>query len=233
MKKNILSLTAIALIASAAIFTGCKKDDTTEPVVTITGGDQQLPLQGSYTELGATAEDDKDGVITATASGVENINFNLTGTYVITYTATDAAGNVGTATRNVIVYNSLSTSIASVWTGTYTNVSEIDALGPYTYANPVIIALSNTLNNAVTINRLGDFTNNMVNMVVTASSGTIPTQIVNNVGSGANTCDVHNRQTSNGVASVSSSTQFTLTYDDAKMSPCSGTRTAVAATFIR
>lgn len=233
MKKNILSFTVIALIASAAIFTGCKKDDTTAPVVTITGGDQLLPLQGSYTELGATAEDDKDGVISATPSGAENINFNLAGTYVITYTATDAAGNVGTATRNVTVYNSLSTTISSAWTGTYTNVSEVDANGPYTYVNNVIVALSATLNNAVTIDRLGDFTNNKVNMVVTASSGTIPTQIVNNVGSGSNSCDVHNRQTSNGVATVNSSTQFSLTYDDAKMSPCSGTRTGVVATFIK
>ena len=41
-----------------------------------------------------------------------------TGDYTLTYTATDAAGNVGTATRTVHVYNQ-----AEVFEGTYPNMS--------------------------------------------------------------------------------------------------------------
>src|ERR1019366_1244994 len=114
MKKNILSLIAIALMATASIFTGCKKDDTTAPVVTLTGGaaSQTISLQGTYTELGATANDDKDGALTPTTSG--SVNVNLTGTYIITYSATDAAGNTGTATRTITVVND-----AAGYAGTY------------------------------------------------------------------------------------------------------------------
>ncbi|MDA7681370.1 leucine-rich repeat protein, partial [Verrucomicrobiales bacterium] len=50
-----------------------------------------------WTDAGATA----DGNETVTASGI--VDRSVAGTYTITYTATDAAGNVGTATRTVTV----------------------------------------------------------------------------------------------------------------------------------
>ena len=50
-----------------------------------------------WTDPGATA----DGGETVTASGT--VDTNTVGTYTITYTATDAAGNTGTATRTVTV----------------------------------------------------------------------------------------------------------------------------------
>src|SRR5665213_1284523 len=114
MKKNILSLSAIALIAFVSVFTGCKKTDSVPPVVTLTGAaTETISLQGTYTELGATATDDVDGTVTATPSGT--VNTDLTGTYVITYTATDKAGNNGTAIRTITVVND-----AAIYAGTYT-----------------------------------------------------------------------------------------------------------------
>ena len=56
---------------------------------------------GGYTELGATALDETDGVLSVSNSGT--VDVGTPGTYVITYTATDAAGNIGTAQRTVIV----------------------------------------------------------------------------------------------------------------------------------
>lgn len=223
MKKNILSLSIIALFATA-LFTGCNKEDTTAPIVTLTGdASKTISLNSTYTEEGATATDDEDGTLTADAAGT--VNEDLAGTYTITYTATDAAGNVGTATRTVIVRND-----AYALEGTYDG-SETDINGPYTYVQDNVVTASTTVNNRVEITRLGDFSNNTVYMNVTGTSITIPSQTVTSVGTGSATCDVHNRQT-DGTGTVTTN-GFTLTYNDAKVAPCSGTRTAVQAVFVK
>jgi len=67
------------------------------PVITVTSGTDTLELGSSWTDAGATA----DGGETVTASGT--VDTNTAGTYTITYTATDAAGNAGSATRTVTV----------------------------------------------------------------------------------------------------------------------------------
>lgn len=150
MKTNILNLTAIALIATASVFTGCKKDDVTAPTVTLVGASSEtISLQGTYTEQSATADDDKDGKLTPTISGT--VDVNMTGTYVITYTATDAAGNSGTATRTVTVVND-----ADSFTGTYD--CSIAGTPPYTYVQSV--AASTTLNNRIIFGKFGDYVGN-------------------------------------------------------------------------
>lgn len=230
MKKNILTLTALTLLAGSVVFTSCKKDDITNPEVTIIGTDMTLSLQGTYTEPGATAEDNKDGKLTPTTSG--SVNTNLAGVYEITYTATDAAGNSGTAVRKVTVKNDAD----AAWSGNYDG-NETDALGPYTYSGNtdpskvVKISASTTVNNQIWINRLGDFANNMVKMTITGTTIDIPAQTVPSVGTGTATCDVHNRST-NGTG-TKTSTGFTLVYSDSKVSPCSGNRAAVNATFTK
>jgi len=76
--------------------------DITPPVVTLEGNATVSIREGStYTDAGATAEDTKDGPLTASTS--DTVDTNTIGTYTITYTATDAAGNVGTAVRTVNV----------------------------------------------------------------------------------------------------------------------------------
>ena len=72
--------------------------DTTAPVVTVTGDTSAtVELGSTYTDAGATA----DGGETVTTSG--SVDVNTVGTYTISYSATDAAGNEGTATRTVTV----------------------------------------------------------------------------------------------------------------------------------
>ena len=56
-----------------------------------------VELGSTYTDAGATA----DGGETVTTSG--SVDVNTVGTYTFTYSATDAAGNEGTATRTVTV----------------------------------------------------------------------------------------------------------------------------------
>ncbi len=76
--------------------------DIVAPVVTLTGESTVYVPQGStYEDTGATATDDVDGTLTPVMSGT--VNTAVLGTYTITWTATDAAGNEGTATRTVIV----------------------------------------------------------------------------------------------------------------------------------
>ncbi|MGB1009783.1 MAG: DUF1800 family protein, partial [Thiolinea sp.] len=76
--------------------------DTTAPVITINGDNPLDVLQGSnYIDAGATATDAIDGNVTVTVSGL--VNTAELKQYVLTYTATDAAGNIATATRTVNV----------------------------------------------------------------------------------------------------------------------------------
>ncbi len=76
--------------------------DTTPPTVILNGETTVTIMVGAtYSDAGATASDNVDGTLTPIMSG--SVNTAAAGTYVITWTATDAAGNVGTATRTVIV----------------------------------------------------------------------------------------------------------------------------------
>ncbi|HEY0010333.1 MAG TPA: S8 family serine peptidase [Candidatus Paceibacterota bacterium] len=80
--------------------------DTTPPVIVLKGANPQtLPLGQAYVELGATATDAVDGALASSSITINSssVNMNVVGTYAVTYTATDAAGNKATATRSVIV----------------------------------------------------------------------------------------------------------------------------------
>jgi len=74
--------------------------DTTPPVITL-NGDANLTLNvgDTYTELGATATDDRDGNVAVDINGT--VDTNQTGNYTVTYTATDKAGNEASKTRVV------------------------------------------------------------------------------------------------------------------------------------
>ncbi|MDB4622827.1 DUF5011 domain-containing protein, partial [Akkermansiaceae bacterium] len=75
--------------------------DTTAPVVTVRTGNDAVVMGASWTDAGATS----DGGETVVATG--SVSTSAVGTHTITYSATDASGNKGTATRTVIVRNSL------------------------------------------------------------------------------------------------------------------------------
>ena len=78
--------------------------DTTPPVIALNGANPTTVINGSiYSDAGATASDDVDGDITANMTTANPVNTLVNGTYRVTYTAADAAGNTATATRSVIV----------------------------------------------------------------------------------------------------------------------------------
>lgn len=78
--------------------------DNTPPAITINGSNPDSIYASnfaSYTDLGATAQDSHDGAVSISSSGT--VDLLHPGSYTITYTATDAAGNATSTTRTVIV----------------------------------------------------------------------------------------------------------------------------------
>ena len=101
----------IYLFLSLLIF-ACSSDDsddnsnnnTTTPIITILGQANVTFFQGTpYTDAGATATDDIDGNLTSSIVTSGTVNVNSIGTYTITYSVSNSAGNTGTASRKVNV----------------------------------------------------------------------------------------------------------------------------------
>ncbi len=95
--EQLLILAGIGLISNITDETKIPPD-TVSPVITVLGDNPAVvELGGVYVDAGATA-DTGESVVT---SG--SVDTNTVGTYTLTYTATDLAGNTGTATRTVNV----------------------------------------------------------------------------------------------------------------------------------
>ncbi|MBX7259509.1 MAG: DUF5011 domain-containing protein [Candidatus Hydrogenedentes bacterium] len=78
--------------------------DTTPPVVTLLGGTTvTLNVGQTYLEPGATATDAVSGDRTANIAVSGTVNTGMPGTYYLTYQAADVAGNLGNATRTVVI----------------------------------------------------------------------------------------------------------------------------------
>jgi hypothetical protein len=77
--------------------------DITLPVITLNGSNSiQLSSGSTYTEEGATWTDNADGSGNVTDI-TGSVDTGTLGTYTITYSYTDSAGNTGTATRTISV----------------------------------------------------------------------------------------------------------------------------------
>jgi hypothetical protein len=78
--------------------------DTTAPVITLDGANPTyLTIGAVYVEAGATAVDTVDGDVDVTLPTTAGIDTTTDGSFTLTYSAIDAAGNEATATRTVIV----------------------------------------------------------------------------------------------------------------------------------
>lgn len=75
---------------------------TVRPVITLSGPSLIKTTAGSsYSDAGASAVDGVDGVLPVTTTG--SVDTNVAGTYTLTYSAVNTAGNSQTATRTVNV----------------------------------------------------------------------------------------------------------------------------------
>jgi uncharacterized repeat protein (TIGR01451 family) len=84
--------------------------DNTPPVITLNGANPMtVECHTSFTDPGATANDACNGPEAVTSTN--NVNINVPGTYQVTYSAHDAANNSTTATRTVIVVDTIAPTI--------------------------------------------------------------------------------------------------------------------------
>jgi hypothetical protein len=177
MKRRISLIALVAFTAGAMLMTGCKKDDTTAPTISLTGGDQTVSLGSTYSEPGYTANDDEDGDITSSVTVSGTVNTGQTGTYPITYTVSDAAGNSTTETRTVTVKND-----ADAFGGTYSadDTCQVSPVAPYT----ATVTPSSTVNNRITIANFGGFGQSIsITATVATSTSTINFTLPQTIGS--------------------------------------------------
>jgi len=86
-----------------------RANDALAPVITLANGVVALQVGVAYAADAATATDNVDGNISAnitnnSATILDATALSTPGTYTVTYSVTDAAGNIGTAAQKVVVY---------------------------------------------------------------------------------------------------------------------------------
>ncbi|HYE29785.1 MAG TPA: immunoglobulin-like domain-containing protein [Methylomirabilota bacterium] len=88
--------------------------DQTAPAVALNGATHlTVECHTAYAELGASATDNCSGDLTGAIQVTGSVDANTPGVYTVTYTAADAAGNIGTATRTVTVVDTTSPVISA------------------------------------------------------------------------------------------------------------------------
>ena len=137
------ALTLLKIIFERSVVTTIA--DTTSPVITVTGDNPATVEMGSpYIEVGATASDNVDGDLTSDIVITGTVNTSVVGTYTITYSVTDAAGNTGTATRTVNVVDTtapiITANLRSTINNGQTSLGSVSANEPVTWStnNPDI-----------------------------------------------------------------------------------------------
>uniref|UniRef100_UPI00404818C8 immunoglobulin-like domain-containing protein n=1 Tax=Yoonia sp. TaxID=2212373 RepID=UPI00404818C8 len=92
--------------------------DENAPVITLVGNAMIMhPLGLIYTDAGATASDDVDGNIEVATSG--NVDVTLPGVYIITYSATDSAGNQAIELERIVTVSDITYSLDLDGNGQY------------------------------------------------------------------------------------------------------------------
>ena len=116
MKKLIYLFLALLIVACSSDDSssdnggngGGSNNDITAPIITILGeADVSINQYTPYIDAGATATDEVDGDLTSSIVTTGVVNTSIEGNYIITYTVSDTSGNTATATRQVIVEESL------------------------------------------------------------------------------------------------------------------------------
>ena len=106
----ILSSESNENISSEALMIGYVNviEDTTAPIITLIGENAiTLEVGTSYNDAGATALDNNDGDLSANIIVTGTVDTSTVGMYTITYSATNASENTGSATITVIIVDTI------------------------------------------------------------------------------------------------------------------------------
>ena len=97
--------------------------DAIKPVITLIGDNPLLLANGAtYTDPGATVNDNVDA--TRTITGSETVNTAVQGDYTVTYNATDAAGNAADAVTRIV---RVAAALGTTYSGWLNGADESDA----------------------------------------------------------------------------------------------------------
>lgn len=161
--------------------------DVIEPFITLNGNDTITLLQGdSYNELGANACDDVDGSF---AADVDNsaVNTATPGTYIVTYSADDIAGNTASDVLRVVIVTPNNVSVnnntlAGLKLYPNPSISSFNLSGDVKNADKVEIRLSDINGKVILTKSLNTVNNRFETEISTAAlaSGLYFCQIVAN-----------------------------------------------------
>jgi hypothetical protein len=154
--------------------------DTTAPIITMNGTNITLTAGTSYVDAGATCTDNVD--TTCTVVTTSTVNSAVVGTYTVTYSATDVAGNIATPVVRTVTVNPVPDTTSPVITMNGSNVtltagtSYVDAGATCTdNVDPTCtVVTTSTVNSAV----VGTYT---VTYSATDVAGNIATPVVRTV----------------------------------------------------
>ena len=157
--------------------------DTTAPVISLVGDATVIHALGtSYTDAGATAIDDVDGDITSSISARGTVDTNIAGTYTITYSVSDTAGNAAIQiTRKVAVSDTTAPIInlvgdAAVAHGLGTTYTDAGAIAADDVDGDITSSI--TARGTVNTNTAGTYT---ITYSVSDAAGNAATQITRTV----------------------------------------------------
>jgi len=147
LQRNILNL--FVLILGIFFILG---SDGTPPEITIIGDNPVTIAQGeTYKDAGATANDNINGNVKVTTTGLSLVDTSTIGKYTITYTAIDLDKNKSTATRVVNVIASADTEAPVI---TISGDNPVDVLQGSTYSDAGATATDN-IDTTVTVQTSG------------------------------------------------------------------------------
>jgi hypothetical protein len=173
MKKFAIAMASMLFIGGLFFVVGCTEDDTSGPVITLNGADPDVVTYksaASYDDPGATATDAEDGTCTVTVEGT--VNMNSAGEYVLTYKATDKAGNTSSKTRTVVV------DAAPYLAAGYTVEDFTDAGGGSTSNGtyPETVTASSVEYNKINFTKFAFYVNGGAYATIAGSTITVPQQ---------------------------------------------------------
>ena len=134
--------------------------DVVSPVISVLGVNPVTVAHGStYSDAGATASDNVDGNLTANITIGGTVNTTALGIYSLTYSVSDGAGNIATATRIVHVTDQSPPVITLIGNNPLTVAQGIAFVDPgTTISDNVDPGLTATVSGTVNSSTIGSYT---------------------------------------------------------------------------
>jgi hypothetical protein len=166
--------------------------DTTAPVITLNGDSTiYLAINNPFVDPGATATDVVDGTDTVMVGGI--VNTAVAGTYILSYNATDAAGNQAKTAVRAVTIESAALPLPTTFSGGGTTL--FGTVSNATEASTTSGGITATLNipSETTITGSSDWDGTLTLPTATTATITIPgfnTPVISAIAIGSNASDL-------------------------------------------